>query len=209
MNSRQIEMKADRFIPVHTQISDAVIDGTPALRVVKKDKIDVPDENTYAKLKDLCFHNGVIEIKMRSRLLPDAPAHARGFIGIVFRANDTDSEFESFYVRPTNGRLCEDPVRKAHGCQYFSYPGYIFSYFREFGITEFEAPVDVALDEWITLKAVVENDHAAFYLNGAEQPVLTVNHMKHGPDARGAVGIFVDIGTEAFVSSMQVTCTDS
>lgn len=209
MINRQIEVKAEHFTPVHTHVEDAEVNGTPALRVVKTDKIPVPDENTYAKLKDLSFHNGCIEIKMLSRLLPDAPAHARGFIGIVFRANDADSEFESFYVRPTNGRQCEDPVRKAHGCQYFSYPGYIFSYFREFGITAFEAPVDVALDEWITLKAVIEEDHAAFYLNGAEQPVLVVEHMKHGPDARGSVGIFVDIGTEAFVSALQVTCTDS
>ena len=31
------------------------------------------DENTYAKLKDFSFHNGTIEVKMLSRLLPDAP----------------------------------------------------------------------------------------------------------------------------------------
>lgn len=36
---------------------------------------------------------------------------ARGFIGIAFRIDDEDSTFESFYVRPTNGRI-DDPVRK-------------------------------------------------------------------------------------------------
>lgn len=194
------------FSAVHTEISWTTVDGQPALRVIKRDKIESADENTYAKVDGLQLHNGVIEAKHMSRLLPDAPSHARGFLGIVFRANESDSEFESFYVRPTNGRDCTDPVRKAHGCQYFSYPGYTFSYFREFGITKYEAPVDLALGEWFTLKAIIQNERAEFYLNG--QRALLVEAMKHGTGQRGSVGIFVDIGTEAFVSEISVTCMD-
>lgn len=205
---RKIEITKDHFTAVHTSIENVVLDQTPVLRVVKKDKINRYDENTYAKINDLSFHNGVIEIKMLSRLLPDAPDFARGFIGIVYRANASDSEFESFYVRPTNGRGCTDPVRKSHGCQYFSYPGYTFDYFREYGITQYEAPVDIALDEWITLKAVIENERAKFYINGGETPLLVVNDMKHGSGQHGAVGIFVDIGTEALVSELKVECWD-
>ena len=114
------------------------------VRVVKNEKIEKWDENTYAKVNGVSFHNGVIEVKMLSRLLPDAPDYARGFIGIVYRANEADCEFESFYIRPANGRDCKEPMRKAHGCQYFSYPGYTFEYFREFGIGDYEAPVDIA-----------------------------------------------------------------
>ena len=180
----------------------------PVLRVVKNEKIEKWDENTYAKINGVSFHNGVIEVKMLSRLLPDAPDYARGFIGIVYRVNETDCEFESFYIRPTNGRDCKDPVRKAHGCQYFSYPGYTFEYFREFGIGDYEAPVDIALDEWITLKAVIENEQAKFYMNGEEQPVLVVKDMKHGRGQYGSLGIFVDIGTEAFISELSVECMD-
>ena len=132
-----IEMKPEGFIPVHTK---AVFPGDETVRVCKVDKMQ-PDENTYLKVKELDFHNGVIEVDVCGKLLRDAPDYARGFIGIVFRANDSDSEFESFYIRPTNGRDCDDPVRKAHGCQYFSYPGYTFSYFREFGITRYEGAV--------------------------------------------------------------------
>lgn len=32
--------------------------------------------------------------------------------------------------------------------------------------------------------------------------------MKHGTGAKGNIGIFVDIDTEAFVSELKVTCTD-
>lgn len=204
----QISLDARNFTAVHTAIATPTLEGQSILRVVKKDKINLYDQNTYAKINGLLFHNGTIELKMKSRLLPDAPDFARGFIGLVFRANETDSEFESFYLRPTNGRDCEDPVRKSHGCQYFSYPGYTFDYFREFGITDYEAPVSVALDEWITLKAVIEDQRAAFYLNGEEKPVLEVQEMKHGSGKHGAVGIFVDIGTEALISEIKVTCAD-
>ena len=206
---QSIAMKSANFTAVHTHVSDAVLDGVPVLRVVKgEEKRDLYDENTYAKANGLPFHNGTIEVRLLSRLLPDAPELARGFVGIVFRADENDSEFESFYLRPANGRACTDPVRRAHGSQYFSYPGYTFSYFREFGVTQYEAPADIELNEWMTLKAVVEDERAEFYLNGAEKPLLTVNKMKHGAGRKGSVGIFVDVGTEAFVSELKVTCTD-
>ena len=205
---KQIYLKAENFTAVHTSVENTVLDEIPVLRVAKKEKINQYDENTYAKVTDLEFHNGTIEVKMLSRLLPDAPDFARGFIGIAYRTNEADSEFESFYVRPTNGRGCTDPIRKSHGCQYFSYPGYTFNYFREYGITKYEAPVDIGLDEWFTLKAIIENERAEFYINGGRDPILVVKDMKHGKGCHGSVGIFVDIGTEAFISELKVVCTD-
>ena len=88
------------------------------------------------------------------------------------------------------------------------YPGYTFSYFHEFGIAAYEAPVEIALDEWFTLKAVVQDAAARFYLNGSDAPVLEVPCMKHGKGAKGALGIYVDIGTEAFVSDLKVYLQD-
>ncbi len=199
---------AESFVANHVTIENAVLDGEAVTRVYKHEKLMEFDTSTYAKLKDVQFHNGVIEMRLRSRLLPDAPDFARGFIGIVYRASANDAEFESFYVRPTNGRSCTDPVRKTHGCQYFSYPGYTFSYFREYGITDYEAPVDIELDEWVTIKAVIEDEKASFYLNGAEEPLLVVPQMKHGVGEKGSIGVYVDTGTEAFVSDIKVTCED-
>lgn len=203
-----IDVRKDNFTAVHTLVEDTLFEDKPALRIIKKDKIDIYDENTYAKVNDLQFHNGIIEIKLLSRLLPDAPDFARGFIGIVYRANDNDSEFESFYVRPANGRTCTDPIRKVHGCQYFSYPGYTFSYFREYGITKYESEADIDLNEWITLKAVIENERAEFYINQNTKATLIIEDMKHGIGKKGSIGVFVDIGTEAIISELKVTCTD-
>lgn len=203
----QISINAENFQAVHTAIENVQMDGKMVLRVVKSEKLDRPDEDTYARLIDSNFHNGTICVEMRSRLLPDAPDYARGFIGIVFRTNENDAEFESYYVRPTNGRH-PDPVRRAHGSQYFSYPGYTFSYFREHDIFGFEAPCDIGLDEWIMLKAVVKEERASFYVNNMDVPVLVVDHLKHGADASGGVGVYVDIGTEGFFRNFQVICED-
>ena len=197
----------DEFENIHTAMSDVLLDGEQTIRVVKADKIMQFDENTLVRLKDCDFHNGTIKVKMLSRLLPDAPDFARGFIGIVYRVNDNNSEFESFYIRPTNG-MTDDPVRKSHGCQYFSYPGYTFSYFREFNITKYEAPIHNGLDEWVQLKAVIRDETAEFYLNDETEPVLTVKDMKHGKDAKGSVGFFSEIGTEAFFKDLEIEFED-
>lgn len=200
-----IDLNKDNFMAVHTAIENVELAGEKVLRVVKAEKIMEFDENTYAKLNDMCFHNGTIEVKMLSRLLPDAPDFARGFIGIAYRISEDDKKFESFYVRPTNGRRCDDPVRKAHGCQYFSYPRYTFVYFRDNNITKYEAPVDIDLNEWLQLKAVIKDNTAQFYINDMNNPILVVDDMKHGSDLKGSVGFFVDIGTEAFFKDLKIT----
>ena len=202
-----IDLEKDNFKAVHTTIENLKLDGEKVLRVVKSEKIMEFDENTYAKLMDVPFHNGIIEVKMLSRLLPDAPSFARGFIGIAYRINDDDTKFESFYLRPTNGRI-DDPVRKAHGCQYFSYPKYTFEYFRNNNITDYEAPVDIGLNEWIKLRAVIEESRAEFYVNNYKTPVLVVECMKHCANQKGAIGFFVDIGTEAFFKDLKILQND-
>ncbi len=198
-----IRINPENFAPVHTKAA-FLPDGT--VQTHKTDK-QQPDENTYLKVKGIGFHNGVIEVDVCGRLLADAPDYARGFIGIVFRANESDSEFESFYIRPANGKDCTDSIRKAHGCQYFSYPGYTFSYFREFGITEYEGPVDtIALNAWSHIRAEIQDDRGLFFVDG--QKVLEVNGFKHGPESRGSVGLYVDIGTNGLFRNLSITCTD-
>lgn len=173
------------------------------LRVVKSNKIMEFDENTYTKVTNFSFHNGIIEVKMLSRLLSNAPNFARGFIGIAFRINDDDSKFESFYIRPTNGHS-EDPIRKNRAVQYFSYPNYTFEYFRNLNIADYEGSADIKLNEWITLKAIIQESRGEFYINNNETPSLVVENMKLGEAASGSIGLFVDIGTEAFFKDLKI-----
>ena len=196
-------IEENKFTEVHTRAS-YFPDGIAEL--CKADK-QLPDENTYLRVNNLVFHNGTIDVDVCGKLLPDAPEYARGFIGIVFRANENNSEFESFYIRPTNGRDCTDPISKKHGCQYFSYPGYTFSYFREFEITAFEGRVDtIALGKWSHIRAEIADDKGTFFVDGIK--VLEVNGLKHGADAKGTVGLYVDIGTDGFFRNLEINCSD-
>ena len=200
----RIQMNGENSIAVHTAVQyfpDATV------RVHKIDKVH-PDENTYLKLKDVDFHNGVIEADVCGGLLPDAPDYARGFIGIVFRASEGDDRFESFYVRPRNGRSCTDPRRRIHTMQYFSYPGYTFAYFRERGIADFEAQADIDLDEWVHVKAEVAGAQARFFVDDMQTPALVVDEMFGGAERRGGVGLYVDNGTEGSFKNLQVTYAD-
>lgn len=192
---------------VNVGLEECELNGEKVIRVTKPADNLIPDVDTYAKVIDSDFHNGTITVKVFAKLLPTAPDYARGFIGIVFRANKEDNEFESYYVRPTNGRH-PDPVRRSHGSQYFSYPGYTFDYFRKHEITKYEAPVDIDLEEWITIKAVINDDHGEFYVNDMEHPALVVDGFKHGKDARGTVGLYTDIGTDGYFKDLEIEYAD-
>lgn len=201
-------IRREDYITSNTAIDNYELNKENVLRIIKTEKLEESDINSIAFLKNCTFHNGRIEVDILSRLLKDAPDYARGFAGIAFRVKEDASAFESFYVRPTNGRNCTDPVRRQHGCQYFSYPAYTFSYFREKGITDYEAKTDIDLDEWIHIKADIHNGKAQFYVNDMNTPVLSVTDLKHGSNLSGSVGFFVDTGTEAFIRNFEIIKED-
>ncbi len=80
---------------------------------------------SFAKIIDLNFHNGIIELELEGKPLPTAGEQARGFVGIAFRIADDDSKYECIYLRPTNGRA-DDQVRRNHSVQYSSQPDFQF-----------------------------------------------------------------------------------
>jgi hypothetical protein len=177
--------------------------GKEAVKVIKDSTVNQADAPTFAKLKGIVFKNGTIEVKVLSRLIPNAPQYARGFIGIAFRINNNVSQFESIYIRPTNGRT-NDQVRRNHSIQYFSYPDYPFSRLRKEAPEQYESYADMGLNEWITLKIVVLGSQAKFFINDSKQPSLIVNDLKLGPNATGAIGLWVDGGTEGYFSDLKM-----
>jgi hypothetical protein len=207
MNPEKISMDQSAYRAVKSYVKNVEFDGDVVLNVNKDPKVIEVDEPTYARLDGSDFHDGIIEVKVLSRLLPDAPDYSRGFIGLAFRINDDDSKFEGIYIRPTNGRN-ENQNRRNNSTQYFSYPDYKFDLFRKINPGKYESYADMGLDEWIDFKIVVEGEHAKLFLNDSVQPVLVVNDMKHGPDARGALGLWVDIGTDGYFKDLKITKFD-
>jgi len=179
------------------------ISGQSVLVVTKDPAITEVDEPTFVELVGSDFRNGVIEVKVMSKLLADAPDFARGFIGVAFRINADSSQFESIYVRPTNGRA-EDQRRRNATIQYFSYPDFKFDRLRREAPGQYESYVDIGLEEWISLKIEVRDEKARLYVNGNQQPSLIVNDLKHGTGAAGNVGLWVDIGTEGYFTDLTI-----
>ena len=173
-----------------------------ALPFDKDNMVATVDEPTYAKLKGVDFENGIIEVKVLSRLLESAPDFARGFIGVAFHIDDSNTNFQSIYIRPTNGRA-ENQFRRNHSVQYFSYPNYKFDTLRKEFPETYETYADIGLDEWITLRLEVNERKVHLYINGQKHPSFIVEEMK-GDAKGGAIALWVDIGTEGYFKDLKI-----
>jgi len=203
LHSQTINFEKNRLQPVNVSMSVEKLMGKQVVKVIKDSGIQASDQPTFVKIEGINFKNGVIEADVLSRLLPNAPSLARGFIGVAFRVNDSNSKFECIYIRPTNGRA-ENQLQRNHSIQYFSYPGYDFERFRKEAPGEYEAYADMGLNEWIKLKIEVEGTKARLFLNNDKQPSLVVIDLKHGADVSGTIALWVDVGTEGFFSNVKV-----
>mgnify|MGYP006188453597 CR=1 FL=1 len=209
----QMEWNGHKVEPVNVSVSEVKLDGENVLRV-ERDLEALPfdpdnifktvDEPTFAKITDQNFANGTIEVKVKSKLLKDAPEFARGFMGLAFRINDDNSRFESIYLRPTNARS-DDQLRRNHSIQYYSYPNYKFNRLREEAPGKYESYADMGLDEWIPMKIIVKDSTAKLFLNNNPRPSLIVNDLKNGEGEPGSVGLWVEIGTEGYFKDLKIT----
>lgn len=148
------------------------------------------------------FADGTIEVYVASVLADDAPAYARGFIGVTFRI-DVANRFESFYLRPLNSRV-DDQVRRNHTLQYVAFPEYTFPRLRKEEPEKYESYVDVGLEEWIHLRIEVQARKAGIFVNRAPNPSLIVADLKLGPVQRGGVGLWIEAGTIGYFSGLQI-----
>jgi hypothetical protein len=205
-SSHPVFAPRERFEAVNVLTSREKLAGKLVQKVTKSPVVTAFDEATFARLVGSHFHNGTIEVKVLSRLLPQAPALARGFIGLAFRINKANSQFESVYIRPANGRA-DNQLQRNHSVQYFSYPDYRFERLRQEAPGAYESYADMGLNEWIRLRLVVHGAQAQLFLNDNKQPTLLVNDLKHGPAANGSIGLWVDVGTEGFFSDLKITPT--
>ena len=192
-----ISMDKNNFEPVNVSMSMENITGKKAIRAIKDSNVQKADEPTYIKIKGTDFKNGTIEVKVLSRLLKNAPDYARGFIGVAFRINDSNTRFECIYLRPVNARV-EDQVRRNHSIQYYSYPDYKFDRFRK------ESYTDMEMNKWITMRIEVKDMQAKLFLDNNQQPSLIVSDLKHGKESSGTIGLWVETGTEGFFSDIKI-----
>jgi 3-keto-disaccharide hydrolase len=176
------------------QVSAPASTATPAAGTTEKSMAIV----LASDLKD-----GVIEADVASVPRAGATETARGFVGIAFRIQPDASKFECIYLRPTNGRA-DDQLRRNHATQYISSPDFPWQKLRQENPGVYESYVDLVPGEWTHMKIELTGTKARLYVNGAAEPVLIVNDLKLGPDARGRIALWAGSETEAWFSNVTV-----
>lgn len=208
----EVSLNDQSFELVNVTGSVADLDGEKVLKL-ERDLEALPfDEKRlgatvngplYARLKNSDFENGTIEVKVLSRIQKNTPYRdSWGFIGLAFRINSDNSAFESMYIRPKVGRV-RNPVIRNQAIQYYSYPNYKMDNIGRSPGGPFEASADIGLDEWITLRIDVEGQQASLYINDKKEPSLSIKQLK-GNLKSGAVGLWVDIGTEGYFKDLKI-----
>ncbi len=176
--------------------------GRACLRVTDVASESTRDGERYAVINGTEFHDGVIELDITGDTLPSAPPLARGFTGIAFRLDS--GKYEAFYLRPKNGRA-QDQEQRNHSVQYVSEPEFPWQKLRAETPSRYEAYVDLVPGEWMHMKIEVSADKARLYVNGATQPTLIVNDLKHGASSKGALALWLGPGTIAHFANLKVT----
>lgn len=162
---------------------------------------EMGDKPTYvripAKLK-----NGVIEVDVMARTLPDAPPHARGFAGLAYHIDPAADRFEGVYLRPTNGAGLNPPApRDKRAVQWFSFPDWPFDRLREtFPSNPYEVGAHIAPDRWIKLRLEIRGHQVVAFVDGRK----AIEVESRVAPVEGSVGLWVDIGTEAFFKDLRV-----
>ena len=205
--SQTIKLESSRLEAVKVYMSIEKLMGSDVVKAIKDSSVKVNDEPTFVKIKGVNFRNGVIEVKVLSRLLKDAPAFARGFIGVAFRINDSITKYECIYLRPVNARV-DDQVRRNHSMQYYSYPDYKFDRLRQESPEKYESYTDMEMNKWITMRIEIKDAHAKLFINNNQQPSLIVNDLKHGANASGAIALWVETGTEGYFKDLKIIKQD-
>jgi hypothetical protein len=204
VDGQSIALNKENLVASQVYMTPMKMDGQNVIRVIMDSSIKLFDQPTFVKLKDMNFTDGTIEVRVLSKFLPNSPDWARGFIGVVFRVSGDDQNFESFYLRPSNGRA-DDQIRRNHSVQYFSYPGFAFDRMRKDFPEKYESYADMEMNKWIKMKIVVKGQKAQLFLDDNPQPCLVVNDLKHGATGAGSIGLWVGNFTEGYFSDLKIT----
>ncbi|TBX27167.1 hypothetical protein TK44_04105 [Jiulongibacter sediminis] len=198
-----MQLNKKNLVANQVNISFTSIENEEVVKVAFDTLFKDTDIASFAKIKNINFKDGSIEVKVLSQLHEDAPVWARGFIGLAFRIKDDNSKFESIYIRPVNGRS-ENQIQRNHSIQYFAFPDFRFDYLRKSDPEKYESFADMGLNEWITIRIEVDGVKARFFVNDSTYPSLVVNDLKWGNNNSGSIGLWVGNWTEGYFKDLKV-----
>lgn len=153
--------------------------------------------NGLAWISGLQFSQGTIELEIKGRNRPQ-----QSFVGLAFHGQD-DRTFDAVYLRPFNFQA-PDETRRSHSIQYISMPDHDWANLRNNHPGKYESALSPPPEPeaWVTLKLVVAGGRVSAYVNGADQPALSVELLSHR--GTGRIGLWVGNGSDGAFRSLKV-----
>jgi hypothetical protein len=193
--------KAENLTLIHAKVDPVDYDGKQAVKVTT---LPNNSQNGLVIIQDLNFENGIIELDLAGKPVENAPAYAKGFIGIAFRADKNNPQnHECFYLRPVNA-IAEDETFRNRSVQYSSHPDNSWNVLRQQFPGKYETYAKMEPGKWFHIKIVVEDKKASFYVHDMETPCLVVDDLLHGLRS-GGVALWTELTTEAYFSNLKIT----
>lgn len=183
------------------------LDGRTALRVSLDEKMtryDVPgagrlDLPTYIALP-IWFEDGTIEVDVHCRPHLGASDPVECLAGFAYRICGDRSRFDAVQVRPLNGTSMTLPSPHARrAAQFFTQPDWPFE--KLWPEKSWQWSADAASDTWSRLTLTVDGTRLTALVDGVESLVIPVTKAAA---LRGDLGLFVDVGTEAFFANLRI-----
>jgi hypothetical protein len=193
---------AEGLTLLHARAEAVTHEGRPGIRLHALDEVG-PDDVVLAVVDGLELADGEISVEVAGAPLGGAPADMRGFIGVSFHVSADGSRSEDMYLRPSNGRT-EDQLRRNHAVQYQSSPEFPWHRLRKEAPGQYETYVDLQPGVWTPLRVKVSGARAELYVNGAAQPTLIVQDLKHGAGS-GSVALWAHRTTEAYFRNLVIS----
>jgi len=188
--------------PVNATLKTVTYRGREALQIVPLPESENKDAHLLAVLKDSALRDGTIEVDLAAMPRAGAPDTARGFVGIAFHVAGKD-RYELIYLRPGNARAGEQ-LRRNRTTQYCAVPDVPWHQLRNDQPGVYESYVDIEPGAWTKVKIVIAGRSATLYVNGAAQPCLIVNDLRHGGEG-GRVALWSHGTSDAYFSNVRVS----
>ncbi len=164
--------------------------------------LSIKENDGVAWLNEMSFSNGIIELDIRGKDIPQG-----SFVGVAFHGVG-EKKLDAIYFRPFNFRA-SDPIRKIHAVQYVSHPEYPWQRLRKEFDGQYEKAVDPAPNpnEWFHVKIVVEYPQITVYTDRQVTPCLTVKKLS--TQKTGKLGLWVGNGSGGDFANLTVSPTSS
>jgi hypothetical protein len=156
------------------------------------------ENDGIAWLQHVIFSNGTIEIDVRGN-----DVFQESFAGIAFHGIDNKT-MDVVYFRPFNFNVA-DSVRKSHTVQYVSLPEYPWEVLRDKFNGIYEKPLNSSPDgnAWFHVKIVVKSPQINVFVNGSEEPCLTVDKLNNR--ASGRIGLWVGNNSDGDFANLEIS----